>query len=1136
MSPPKNLVPPSGPGVGVPLLVIVALAGLVLSARAVDAIWSGATDGEWNTATNWNAAVPTAGTATFNNGTNTAVHLATAQTQFRLVFDSAAVGGFTFGGQKFIAGGTGQAVTVNATVTTSPVISFNNDFQITPTGRTTNYDWSFTNNSPTAGLVFNAGVYPSVTTASLGGRLNIGGAGGAALQGVVSDGSGPGLLFLKKSGDGVLTLGNANTHTGGTEFSGAAGTIILGHKSALGAAPFRLVDGGGTLAANVDLSGANAIPNTIHHVSATGVNTTANLTVTLTAGSNAATWISGTAPLVGDMVTAAANLPYLTRVTAVSGTAGAGTITFDLSAGLSGTGLVIGTAPHSGSGAGTTTYGGTHKMEFSGVQNLTTVWSTSAAAVQTFNVTNTADVIFSGVLQQSGGVAGLTKTGPGKLVLSNANTFTGNTTISAGSLQLGNGGSTGSLSTSGNLTNDSNLTINRTDTVEQGVDFTAAAITGTGSLTQAGSGTTVLTAANTFAGATTISAGTLKLGKGGTTGSLSISSPVTNNGTLVFNRTDGVNQGTDFSPAPITGTGSVVQAAGGVSILSAANSYSGATVIQSGEIVTPASVLSGVDGPFGNSTSAIVLGDSTTPAAGNVVLTISAAGATPQDFTFSRNVNSSGTADAAGRTLIRYQNTTNGALGTLTFSGSWALSDNLRNYGLAATRPGMMVDFTGAITGGNTTGVFRINADAQSAGRIRLSNSGNTYANRTIVTKGTLLIAGDAGAASGVLGTHTTLRVGENGIADPAISILTDGAFLMGKAISLADTGAPSTLILGGTQASASSFTGNIDMVSGVNNHTLELSQVPGGTVIFSGVISANPDTTGITSVVKTGGGTAILSNANTWDGSTTIAAGTLLANNTAGSATGTGAVTVSAGATLGGFGSIGGPTTVAAGATIVPAGTLTVANDLILDGSYTCALDGPGTGVKISVAGNLDIDGATLAVSPPVGGATGNYVIATYSGTLTGSFAVSPALPAGYSVDYSIPGQIRLVTDYGAWVSGHSLSFPGNGDPAADADLDGLTNQHEYAFGLDPDSGSSVSPIVSQLDKATGLFSYTRRKPSLTNLAYACEYSTTLGEWVPFTPDSTSSDGGDPVETVTVDVPDVLLAEPGLFVRVLAR
>jgi hypothetical protein len=98
------------------------------------------------------------------------------------------------------------------------------------------------------------------------------------------------------------------------------------------------------------------------------------------------------------------------------------------------------------------------------------------------------------------------------------------------------------------------------------------------------------------------------------------------------------------------------------------------------------------------------------------------------------------------------------------------------------------------------------------------------------------------------------------------------------------------------------------------------------------------------------------------------------------------------------------------------------------------------------------------------------------------------------------------------------------------------VKNFDEYAFGLNPKSGASANPISSPLDKTTGLFKYTRRKQSLTGLTYTYESSTTLaGAWPTFTPDSATSNNGDPVEEITVDVPNALLANPALFIRVKA-
>ena len=67
----------------------------------------------------------------------------------------------------------------------------------------------------------------------------------------------------------------------------------------------------------------------------------------------------------------------------------------------------------------------------------------AAAATLTTGGNNTSTT-FSGVIQDGVGVTGLTKVGTGTFTLTGANTYTGGTTISAGTLQIGNGGTTGS--------------------------------------------------------------------------------------------------------------------------------------------------------------------------------------------------------------------------------------------------------------------------------------------------------------------------------------------------------------------------------------------------------------------------------------------------------------------------------------------------------------------------------------------------------------------------------------------------------------------------------------------------------------------------------------------------------------------
>lgn len=139
------------------------------------------------------------------------------------------------------------------------------------------------------------------------------------------------------------------------------------------------------------------------------------------------------------------------------------------------------------------------------------VAATRAISITAANGTLDTQGFTSTISQGVTGAGGLTKAGSGTLVLTADNTYQGGTTISAGTLQLGNGGSSGSVT--GNLANNGTLVFNRAD-----VFTVAGTISGTGGVTQAGTGTTVLTANNTFQGDTLISSGALAVGDAAHTG------------------------------------------------------------------------------------------------------------------------------------------------------------------------------------------------------------------------------------------------------------------------------------------------------------------------------------------------------------------------------------------------------------------------------------------------------------------------------------------------------------------------------------------------------------------------------------------------------------------------------------------
>jgi len=97
------------------------------------------------------------------------------------------------------------------------------------------------------------------------------------------------------------------------------------------------------------------------------------------------------------------------------------------------------------------------------------------------------------------GMTGLTKNGTGNLILDVNNSYNGPTLIENGSIQVGAGGTRGSLG-NGAVTNNGGLTFNRTDT------FTVANnIAGSGGITNIGTGNVILSGSNTFSGALTVS-------------------------------------------------------------------------------------------------------------------------------------------------------------------------------------------------------------------------------------------------------------------------------------------------------------------------------------------------------------------------------------------------------------------------------------------------------------------------------------------------------------------------------------------------------------------------------------------------------------------------------------------------------
>ena len=123
----------------------------------------------------------------------------------------------------------------------------------------------------------------------------------------------------------------------------------------------------------------------------------------------------------------------------------------------------------------------------------------------------------AGLLNGSGN---LSKAGAGTLVLTGGSAYSGTTTISAGTLQVGNAGTSGNLG-SGNIVNNATLVFKRSNAV--GIPNV---ISGSGIVKQEGAGALTLSGANTYTGATSVNAGSLAISADTNLGAAPTSSPI----------------------------------------------------------------------------------------------------------------------------------------------------------------------------------------------------------------------------------------------------------------------------------------------------------------------------------------------------------------------------------------------------------------------------------------------------------------------------------------------------------------------------------------------------------------------------------------------------------------------------------
>ena len=468
-------------------------------------------------------------------------------------------------------------------------------------------------------------------------------------------------------------------------------------------------------------------------------------------------------------------------------------------------------------------------------------------AAQTWSATS-GNLIFGGSVNNNGflltvgggfnttisgsisGAGGLTKSGVGTLTLSGSNSYAGTTTLSAGTLAIGNDSAAG------------------TGTLSLGV-----------ATIQASGGAHTLANTISFAGNAIFSGSDDLTFTGAATLTKSRTLTFNNTGTLAF----GGVIGQSGANKKLTKTGA------GTLVLNNANTFSGGLAINAGTVV------------FGNNagagTGTLTIGNSTIQA-GGTARTIG------NSVTFGGNATFSGTNDLtfSGATTLTGTRTLTVSNTNTTFSD--VISGT---FGITKSGAGTLI-FSGALA--NTfSGTLAVNDGTL----IFNKAAGNAYG-------GTALIIGDA---TGLVGSAVVQLNAANQIPDAAaITIRPDGQLsLQGfteavGAVSMSGGGISGTsasrLDLGGdvTISAANTDTASVTAGLGLNANrtfTVNDNSVAGDIdLTISGAITNGGTTSALT---KAGAGTLLLNGSNSYGGGTNIVNGTLLVDGS--SAAGTGAI-----------------------------------------------------------------------------------------------------------------------------------------------------------------------------------------------------------------------------------------------------